>query len=141
MARKKTIMIKHFFILTFLFAFFISCGEEEVQEVDPLTTINPPEWILGKWQHESFVSTGYEFKTYNLCEMSLDDPSMCYSIFIQTGQLEITEQSYTDNFYRIKFHNTMDPLDGGTDEFTDFEFLRIDDNTIKYDYHLYHKMH
>jgi hypothetical protein len=133
-------MTKHFILFVFLSIFSTSCGEEEQQDIDPLTTIKPPEWILGEWQHESFASTGYEFKTYNLCEMSLDNP-LCYSIFLQTGQLEITEQSYTDNFYKITFHNIMGPLEGDTDEFTAFEFLRIDDNTIKYDHHLYYKMH
>ncbi len=108
--------------IIFVLLFFSTCKKNNTNT----NSINPPNWIIGRWIDNVNGNTGFEFKSDNFCAIS-SYQTTCYKTLVEQNNVEVNEY-ITNNSYKIKFDVNI-----GT-QITSYEFEKIANNEIIY-YH------
>lgn len=91
-------------LLYLFFPFFLlNCSGSDDSSNSGKNSINPPNWIQGKWTMGlGNAQSGYEFKTNDWCSF-LSSTSTCWKDAIDKSNGQTTvEETITDNSYTMK---------------------------------------
>ncbi len=95
-------------LLLFAIAILVSCSSDDESTNSKNSSINPPNWIQGKWFQENNgtidKNTGYTFKKNDFC-LNVFNTETCFGVTtnptISAGGFVKIEELVNDNEYKI----------------------------------------